>query len=541
MSAENWFEKDLQKAVAWAATEHNFFVELKEDLAYLTKQIRSAASLDDSIGIKKVYHGVRYLGKSERRLDNYLKKVKSLFLEMNAKINISRKEKEKKRVIERLDIEAGHLMLDVSRHQGKIIKLFKELEKFLNMGHAGKALEIITEIKEVVDDAEKWLAALSSDLSEAKKVEEEFGNVYWCNTIDQLEAQLKELSDQELKIDYLTHLLMNEKKLRREVAKNAIEILNLLGGTKKAADFLKDAGYFYFTGELYELSAKESELKYGEKKSRELEAAQIYRDLGKHELAIKIYVKYRMNSDYIMKHSGDLGGPKKLAEYFEREIGYPGTSPGYFRRVVRAVKYHFLAGNLTKGNSHLKTILNDENFYFYYHFKWEFWKGKINQLTLINTIRLSGKSKLEAWKFVGDHLYLGIDKAEAYEKAKRFDLAAKIWKTLGIPIRQKKAEKKALKLTKKLPSKDKMKAAQILFERGEYDRAGKIYEELGMYDKAAEVYRESKSGLKLKKALDKSKGGRVSLAKASGDLSLADEDKSGGLSQPKKRRRKARQ
>lgn len=222
MTKKEEFEEDIENAVKCAALEHNFFKDLRSDLRQLKIAVESAF-IDSSVkGIKKAFRDAYYLSRAESREQKYLKNVESLLQKLKERMSkqapireLEHLDREIDLTIQRLDIEAGHLIRDASRYEGQIRTLLEHLETAVKDHELEKAHQIVMQVNEVVDDAEQWLAALSTDLTRAKKLSHEF-EVVFHDSVEGVQEALAPLSD-EAKADYVAYLLSSPKSLRRNV------------------------------------------------------------------------------------------------------------------------------------------------------------------------------------------------------------------------------------------------------------------------------------------------------------------------------------
>src|SRR3989338_1000804 len=164
-------QKHVQAAVAWLASEHNFFIELKNDLANLKEDLESAKAKEQVKDIKKAFRDFRYLARSEQRFQQYEKQVEEALADLGKqKITVSGTISEIHHLIQRLQTEAASLIHDSSFYEGKIQKLLTYLQVNIQEHHLEQAQAVLMEIILVVDDAEKWIAALSVDLNQARQI-----------------------------------------------------------------------------------------------------------------------------------------------------------------------------------------------------------------------------------------------------------------------------------------------------------------------------------------------------------------------------------
>ncbi len=275
-------KENIEKAIGWAASEHNYFKELKEDLAELKKNIQNAKKEKLVKGMRVAFRDYRYLGQSERRLNNYVGNVESLLDGIKSKVTVSGKVKEIEELVKHLDIEAVALVKDCSLYEGRIKDLLSHLSHNIKDHELEKAHQVLMELEEVVDDTEKWIAALSSDLKEAKKLSAEYELIYG-HDLEGIEEAIKSLSP-ESKYDYLKHALLKSKHMPKKTKEGVWKLLDKLVCKNKRlqngfAELLESQGKKLQAAEWY------LEIEKYEK------AEQIFLKLGKSEFLIRWYLK----------------------------------------------------------------------------------------------------------------------------------------------------------------------------------------------------------------------------------------------------------
>ena len=163
MSKEERFEEDLEKAIKWAASEHNYFADLSRDLSLLKKQIFLAAEEQKVTGIRKVLRDINQLSRSERRLNRYVHHARRLSKDIQDKIGANEKE-DFAEVVKRIDIEAAHLLLDASRYDGRLVELLRHLEERIASHDLEQAQQIIQRMSTTIDDFRNFLTEFFFDI-----------------------------------------------------------------------------------------------------------------------------------------------------------------------------------------------------------------------------------------------------------------------------------------------------------------------------------------------------------------------------------------
>ncbi len=165
---ESTFLKTIKKAVEWLATEHNYFTDIQKDLRQLKTDLENGKEKDQVKDIKKALGDFRYLGKSERRLNRYEEAVENVLEKLKQRVAGA------EQLHDRLHNEASHLIRTSSFYEGKIRDHLLYLKEEIKDHEIEKAQAVLMELFQIIEDAEKWLAALSTDLASAKKLAREF-------------------------------------------------------------------------------------------------------------------------------------------------------------------------------------------------------------------------------------------------------------------------------------------------------------------------------------------------------------------------------
>ncbi|PIN88074.1 MAG: hypothetical protein COY22_01385 [Candidatus Tagabacteria bacterium CG_4_10_14_0_2_um_filter_40_13] len=168
------FEKHVHEAIKWVATEHKFFEDLSADLQLLKRDITLAKEKNEVKDIKHALGDFRYIGKAERRFDNHEKHVED-FLEKLRKheLTVTGSVHDIQQLFERLHTEAANLIKDSSLYNGKIRELLLHLKDTIEDHEIEQAHAVLVEVEQLIEDAEKWIAALPIDLKKAKQIVQE--------------------------------------------------------------------------------------------------------------------------------------------------------------------------------------------------------------------------------------------------------------------------------------------------------------------------------------------------------------------------------
>ncbi len=163
--------KHIQEAIAWLASEHKYFGELKDDLTQLRNDLESARAKEQVKDIKKAFRDFRYLARSEQRFQRHEQQIEEALTDLRKqKITVSGTIQEIQDFLQQLHMEAANLIRDSSFYEGRIRKLLTYLQADIQDHHLEQAQAVLMEIMQVVDDADKWIAAVSVDLNKAKKI-----------------------------------------------------------------------------------------------------------------------------------------------------------------------------------------------------------------------------------------------------------------------------------------------------------------------------------------------------------------------------------
>jgi len=282
------FQKDVDSAIKWIATEHNYFLELISDLKSLKMGIDSAKEMSNVASIKSALRDIKYIGKSERRFNRYEHHVEVVLEKINSKVIVSGSADEVERLLKRLKIEAADLIRSASLHDGRIKDYLVLLRDEIKDHEIEKAHATIKEIDQAIEDAEIWISALSVDLKKAKLLSyKEFSGM----SIEDVREHISHLSVNS-KLNYLSSILARKKLL----AKGTINaIVELILEISTSIDLLRDAINIFEQSKLEEAVIRSWRL-----------MGDMFMVEGKHSLhgAIDCYVKALiMKSDW--KKVGD--------------------------------------------------------------------------------------------------------------------------------------------------------------------------------------------------------------------------------------------
>ena len=164
---EKEIKKNVQKTIKWLATEHKFFLELKDDLKELKEDIAKSKEKDAVKDVKHALRNFKYIGRAERRFDTY---EQEMLVELENSFQLSGTVKEVEELIKRIRAEAANLIKDASYYEGHLKDMLIHLKEEIAEHEIEQAQAILIEIEQTIDDAEKWIAALSVDLDNAKKL-----------------------------------------------------------------------------------------------------------------------------------------------------------------------------------------------------------------------------------------------------------------------------------------------------------------------------------------------------------------------------------
>ncbi len=176
---ERKYQSTIKKGTKFLATEHYFFSQLKGDLAELKKdlglekdphtkkEIFQSKTIAD---MKKAFRDFRYIGKAETRFERIEEHVEDALKAIKEKVTLSGTGKEVEDLIMRLHTEAADLIRSSSSYEGKIRKYLQDLKILVEKDKEKDAKDLVLEIQETIEQTERWIAALASDLNEAKNI-----------------------------------------------------------------------------------------------------------------------------------------------------------------------------------------------------------------------------------------------------------------------------------------------------------------------------------------------------------------------------------
>lgn len=168
-------EKVVLKAISQIAVEHKFFTELRDYIEKLKATLivagRNARSENHAIqyNIQKLFRNQNYIGIAQQRFSKYEYHVEDI-LNSITEGTLPVGEQLPDSLRRRLHLEASNLLNDSSRYEGRIYRLLVKIKNCAKDSEYAVIWGLIDELRKVVDDAEKWIVALSADLSAAKRL-----------------------------------------------------------------------------------------------------------------------------------------------------------------------------------------------------------------------------------------------------------------------------------------------------------------------------------------------------------------------------------
>ena len=293
-------QKVISKAVAWLATEHNYFLELKKDIFKLKTDIERAKSNADLKGLRFLLRDVRYIGKAERRFNRYEHNVESILSKAKDKIKVSGTITEVEELIRRLHLEAADLVNSSSMYEGRLRDLLVQLQAAIKSKELEQAHQCLMELAKLAENTEKWIAALSTDLNGAKKLSEEFDQIYGDN-LEEIHAKLRCLQP-EAQFNYLIGFVKHKKSLPKETYEGIVSILMSLivgiGKKEHLAEAFEKVGDWERAGPCWERVANWWKSPYNYSKYHEydrgnyydckLKAINAFEKAGKLEVALEL-------------------------------------------------------------------------------------------------------------------------------------------------------------------------------------------------------------------------------------------------------------
>ena len=314
--------ENIHQAISWIATEHNYFLELKKDISRLKVEIETAKANADLKGLKVLWRDVRYIGRSERRFNRYEHNVESILSKMKDKIKISGTIAEVEELVRRLHLEAADLINSSSRYEGRLHDLLVHLQAAIKSKDLGQAHQCIMELSELAENTEKWIAALSTDLNEAKRMSEEFEEIYG-EDLEGIKEKLKHLTP-DAQWTYLIILLGKKKSFPKNTYEGIKKRLYELAESNKW--FIPLAKEFEVQGEFEEagnayvadgcVAKKCRKCDCGKKGNCINKAIECYKKAGKLELAAKI-ASYTYRFEEAINIYEQMGDWKKALDVFE--------------------------------------------------------------------------------------------------------------------------------------------------------------------------------------------------------------------------------
>ncbi len=170
---ERKYQSTVQKGTKFLATEHYFFEKLTDDLSELKDDLENAktALQDKTIAdMKKAFHDFRYIGKAEKRFERIEEHIEDALRAIEKKVTVKGTIKEIDELRKRLHTESADLIRSSSLYEGKIRKYLTDLRDLVTKSKKEEAEALLQEIEQAIEQTERWIAALASDLNNAKKL-----------------------------------------------------------------------------------------------------------------------------------------------------------------------------------------------------------------------------------------------------------------------------------------------------------------------------------------------------------------------------------
>ena len=164
-------DKEAEQAIRWLASEHNFFVELKQDLTNLKQDLAQAKTKETVRDIKRAFQDFRYLASSEKRFNLHESHVEEALRALREqKLTISGSIGQIQDLLQRLHTEASNLIRNSSFYEGRIRELLNHLKQEITESNIEQAHAVLMELTQIIDHAQQWIGALSIDLQKAREI-----------------------------------------------------------------------------------------------------------------------------------------------------------------------------------------------------------------------------------------------------------------------------------------------------------------------------------------------------------------------------------
>lgn len=170
-------KKDTSKAIKWVAAEFKYAKELEDDLTKIKKEEPKAASRD----VSRALRTLRWVGRGERRVDRFTKRIIDELKELEA-IVPTKQQEEAKKLKEELRIAEAKLVRSTSIFRGDLRKEFLEIktDEDLSRKLKGKDLEkvqinltrLFQRVQGSLSELNRWIASTQVILKNIKKFEE---------------------------------------------------------------------------------------------------------------------------------------------------------------------------------------------------------------------------------------------------------------------------------------------------------------------------------------------------------------------------------
>ncbi|MAG72992.1 hypothetical protein CL620_01645, partial [archaeon] len=229
-SPEQRLDEHLERILKRIASEHVVFQEIKEEI-HKVKEWLDDAMLDQVERRKDISKILENFHKENRMVRRAARKIyheEEIIRDALASEKIHKKV-DGDELQRRLEIEVTSLLKDIENYRSELRNLIFNFKHF-NDNERGAIDALLLEVGETVEDAERWLAALSSDVNLARELHAKFiENAHFAN--EKQAAQLVKEGKFDEAIQLYRHLGKHQKIIH--VIGNKLDTRNLLHYTWK--------------------------------------------------------------------------------------------------------------------------------------------------------------------------------------------------------------------------------------------------------------------------------------------------------------------
>lgn len=258
------FNRLVEQAIGKLAEEKAGLNRLQDHISGLQETLRKAKKQEGFKGLKVLLRDVRFVGIPAKRFRRYEQEVEEF---ITALFSLTTEREmgavQLKHIKERLHIEAAQNLLDFSMYEGRVRQTLLQAQANIKRKNMGAVVKNVDEVVEILKQENEWIAAMDSNLQEARKLATDHAEFYWHDP-QTIEATLEQLNGEKLHF-YLMNVLTKphifspamvdavERWLQK--ADLARPQLVEIGRVFEEVGKIEKAGDFYVRAEQYHLAA----------------------------------------------------------------------------------------------------------------------------------------------------------------------------------------------------------------------------------------------------------------------------------------------